>query len=437
MIASGAHFGRRSGVRATAVALIMAGWLVAAKTTADEPVRLRLWRHESDAASTAEMRENLAAMKRFHRAQNKWRIQHEILPQGSYTEAITAAALARQLPCILEVDQPVVPNFAWAGHLLPLRAWVPEKLVAPLARGAVGRYRGELYSIGQFDVALAIFARRSELNRRGIRIATMEAPYQAEEFLEILRALRRAEPARFPIDINTAWRGEWLSYGYSPWLQSAGGDLINRSNFVSAEGVLNGPHSLRAARWYKILFDENLAERRAADDQAFLRGEVVFQYNGSWATRSYTEAYGDDLLIIPPVDFGHGPKIGAGSWQWSISRSCPHPQGAVAFLRFLLQPQEIAAMADASGLVPVSAEAALLTQHYSPNGRLRLFFEFVKHYATPRPETPGYPKISARFGKAMMDIRDGKPPLAALDAAVDDIEYDIFRNRSYGFGEAP
>ena len=38
----------------------------------------------------------------------------------------------------------------------------------------------------------------------------------------------------------TGWTGEWWPYGYSPFLQSFGGDLINRSDYKSAEGVLHG-----------------------------------------------------------------------------------------------------------------------------------------------------------------------------------------------------
>ena len=405
--------------------------LLPAWDAAAEPVSLKLWRHET---GDAEMGASAAAIRRFNQSQDRWRIRHETLPQSSYTEAITAAALARQLPCILGVDQPTVPNFAWAGHLRALDRWLPDATRAQLTAGAQGKYRDALYSVGQFDVTLALFARRAELESLGVRVADMSSPYTADEFLAILRKLRRDDPERFPLDINTAWHGEWITYAYSPWLQSAGGDLIDRSDFATAEGTLNGPGSLAAVRWYRRLFDEGIVERRSVDDQAFLRREVVFQYTGSWAAKAYAAAFGDDLLIMPPMDFGRGPKVGAGSWQWGISRTCAHPSGAAAFLRFLLQAAEIAVISAATGLVPATEAAAALTEAYRLGGAWRLFFEFTRRYATPRPQTPGYPKIASSFEKAMLDVRNGKDPLHALDAAVDGIEYDILRNRGYGFG---
>lgn len=422
---------RRTG----ALPLLLAAITLATGCTRDTPAAdgrtvLTLWRHET---GDAEMNASRAAIARFNAEQQAWRVETESLPQGSYTESITAAALARQLPCILDVDQPAVPNFAWTGHLRPLDALLPSESVEAITRGARGTYNGRLYSVGQFDVALALFARRSVLARHGVRVATMAAPYAADELRDIVRRLKAAGAARFPLDILTTAAGEWVSYGYSPWLQSAGGDLIDRDGFVRAEGVLNGEASRRAVAWYRSLFAEGLVERQAIDDQALLQDRAVFQYTGSWAARALQERFGDDLAIMPPPDFGAGPRIGAGSWQWGISRSCPHPEGAAAFLTFLLRPGEIAAMSEATGLVPVSDAAAARTAHYREGGRWRLFYEFAKAYAVQRPQTPAYPKISSAFEKAMFAVRDGRPIRDALDDAVDDIEYDIERNRGYGF----
>ena len=70
------------------------------------------------------------------------------------------------------------------------------------------------------------------------------------------------------------------------------------------------------------------------------------------------DAWGDDLVILPPVDFGNGPVVGGGSWQWGITSSCENPDGAWAFIDFILQPEYVAAMSDATGLLPATASAA-------------------------------------------------------------------------------
>ena len=400
------------------------------KVDGSSPTVIRLWRHETD---DFEMFANRAAIQRFNEAQSRWRIDMEAIPQGSYTESITAAALAGQLPCVFDVDQPIVPNFAWTGHLKPLAELVDPKVLASINRGALGTYRDAVYSVGQFDVVLALFARRSMLKAMDIRIATLEHPYTAAEFTGILRTLKAAQPERFPFDINTKDVGEWITYAYSPWLQSGGADLIDRTNYIEVEGILNGDAAVKTMTWYQALFEEGFVEPRSVDVFGFLQLRSDFSYIGSWFAKRYADKFGEDLVIMPPIDFGNGPKVGSGSWQWGISRTCQHLEGAAAFIEFLLRPEEIAELSRKTGFVPVSDASAALTDAYKPGGQWRLFYEFAKRYAVPRPATPGYPKISSAFEKALLDIRNGKAVLEALDAAVDSIEYDIDRNRGYGF----
>ncbi|NVM79654.1 multiple sugar transport system substrate-binding protein [Duganella sp. SG902] len=395
------------------------------------PVEIKLWRHDT---GDAEMSAGKAAAERFNRSQQRWRIRIEAIPQGSYTESITAASMVGQLPCIIAMDQPTVPNFAWAGHVRALDQLLPAAAVAPLLEGGRGTYKGRLYSVGQFDVVLALFARRSQLAALGVRVATIDRPYTAAEFHDILLKARQSGRYRFPLDLNGRFKGEWYSYAFAPWLQSAGADLIDRATYLRADGVLNSDAALEVGRYYGRLFKDKLVERNPADDRAFEQGRTLFHYTGSWKARDYSAQFGDDLVVMPPPDFGHGPKIGAASWQWGITRSCQHPDGAAAYLAFLISTPEMAAASRDTGLVPVSAESAALTEHYRPGGDWRIYFEFAKRYAVPRPATPAYPAMSAAFEKAMVDMRSGKDPAEALDEAVEATERNITRNNGYGFG---
>ena len=169
------------------------------------------------------------------------------------------------------------------------------------------------------------------------------------------------------------------------------------------------------------------------DNQALIQGRSVFHYTGSWDAARYSQAFGDDLVIMPPPDFGRGPKVGAGSWHWGVSSSCRYPEAAAAFLEFLMRPEEIAAMSDARSLVPTTEAGAALSVDYNPDGRWRELYVYAREYAVKRPEPPGYPIMSSAFEKAMLDIRYGKNVQDALDLAADSIEYDIERNLGYGF----
>jgi multiple sugar transport system substrate-binding protein len=397
------------------------------------PIEITMWRHDT---GDAEMVASRNMVDRFNRAQDKWKVVVETIPQGTYTESITAASLVGHLPCVMAIDQPSVPNFAWAGNIRPLDALLPAALVRPLLPGGRGTYQGRLYSVGQFDVVLALFARRSKLAAEGVRVATIEQPYSARELYDILQKARRFGHYRYPIDLNGKAKGEWFSYAFSPWVESAGADLIDRGNYRRVDGVLNSDAAVGVARYYARLFKDRLAERNPADENGFEQGRSLIQYTGSWKAREYSERFGDDLVVMPPPDFGHGPRIGAASWQWAVSGSCPYPAGAAAFLAHVLSAREMAEFSRLTGLVPVTAEAAALTEHYRPGGDWRIYFDFAARYATPRPATPAYPAISTAFEKAMADLRFGKDAAEAMDEAVEAIEHDIARNDGYGFNQS-
>ncbi|MGQ3050719.1 MAG: sugar ABC transporter substrate-binding protein [Roseateles sp.] len=404
-------------------ASLLAGAAVAA------PIDIQVWRHET---GDSDMRASAAAEARFNRLQSRYRVVTETLPQGSYQQSVIAAAMTKKLPCVLDLDQPSVPNFAWAGHIQPLEGPLRPVGVDALIPGARSTYKGKLYSVGQFDAALALFARKSVLLKHGVRLATMAQPYTATEFRDILRTLKRAG-FNYPLDLNAQWTGEWVSYAFSPWLQSAGADLVDRKTFTQVDGLLNGDAALGVADFYGSLFTERLVARRPVDDQAFPSGRAAFHYTGSWAAKDYLTRLGSDLVALPPPAFGAQPRIGAGSWQWAVSSSCPHPEGARLFIEHLISTAEIAAFSQDTGLMPTSEAAANATTLYRPGAFGRDLFDFARAYGVLRPATPAYPMLSSSFERALKEVREGGDAAEALDRAVEAIQQDLKRNRNYGF----
>lgn len=390
---------------------------------------LGLWTHS--AGNEGEMQVITQMVNDFNASQEQYAIAIEAFPQASYNDSVAAASVAGSLPCIIDLDGPTVPNFAWSGYVQPLP--ITEELRSQLSPAAVGTYKGEVYSVGQFDVALLIYGRKSILEEHGIRIPTLDEPWTRDEFMAALDTLKATGEYEYPFDLNAGYTGEWWSYAYSPMLQSFGGDLINRETFTEAEGVLNGPEALAWGEWFQSLFEEGYANPTPADDQGFLQGRVPLWYTGSWAANDAVKAYGDDLLFLPPPDFGEGPKIGGGSWQWGISANCDNPEGAWQFIEYMMQPEQIALMSETTGLVPTTEAAAALTENYKEGGSYRIFFDMAQRFAVLRPETPGYLTISNQFEQAGLAIRDGADVQNTLDDAVDAIEQDIQDNNNYGF----
>ena len=370
----------------------------------------------------------------FNASQGDYSVSIESFPQESYNDSVVAAALAGNLPCIIDVDGPVMPNWAWSGYMQPLP--IDEAKFADFLPGTKGIYDGKLYSIGLWDAAIALYARQSTLDDLGLRTPTLDEPWTADEFMAALDAAKASGDYEYAFDPGMAWTGEWYPYAFSPMLQSFGGDIVDRSTYQTAEGVLNGDAAMAFGEWWQKLFTEGYAPGTSQDpadrDSAFIDGKYAFQWNGNWAAVATMDGGVDDLMFLPAPDFGNGPKIGGASWQFGVSASCEAPEGAAAFIEHATQDKYLAAFSDGIGLIPSTETAAAMTENYAEGGKLAVFYGLSEAQAMLRPVTPGYVVAAKVFEKALADIANGADVADTLDAAVDEINADIERNSGYG-----
>ncbi len=398
-------------------------------TTADGRTQLTMWTHS--AGNEAELAVYKQIISDFNASQDKYEVVEESFPQGAYNDAVVAAAASGDLPCLLDLDGPIMPNWAWAGYLQPLE--LPTSITDSLLPTAVGKWDGKIYSAGYWDAALSIFARKSVLEANSIRIPTVDSPWTKDEFATVLSTLKAAG-YKTPIDIGAEDTGEWWPYAYSPFLQSFGGDLINRDTMLSAKGALNGDDAIAWGTWFQNLFKDGYASADGTvGNQEFVDDQVALSYTGVWNALASVDAIGDDLVILPPPDLGHGPKIGGGSWQWAISKGCTDAEGARAYLEFSFQDKYITQFADNQIVIPATESAAQASKYFGDKGVLRPFVELSQKFAVLRPETPAYAVISSTFETAAKDIMNGADVKSTLDQAVTEIDANIASNDGYGF----
>lgn len=394
------------------------------------PVELDLWTHSAGNPGEMAVIEKIVAD--YNASQDDYEVVIEAFPQGAYNDSVSAAAASGDVACIIDLDGPIMPNWAWAGYLAPLE--LPSELTDRFLPSTVGVYQDEIYAVGHFDAALTLIGRESALERNGIRIPDAGSPWTLEEFDAALETLSGDAEFEHAIDLSVWDSGEWWSYAYSPMLQSFGGDLLDRSSYLSADGVLNGAEAVAFGEWFQSVFERGLASTTPTEGaQDFPSGAVPLSYSGVWNATMTIDAFGDDVVFLPVPDFGHGSTIGGASWQWGITSSCEDLDGARDYLEFSLQDEYVAAFSDSTGLIPATAEAAALTENYSEGGRLEQMTEFSREFAVVRPETPAYAVISAAFEKAVRDIVAGADPQSSLDQAVTEIDANIRDNDGYGY----
>lgn len=395
------------------------------------PYTLTAWFHAGIGAERDVWKDQVT---RFNNSQNLVKVNAITLPGGNYNDQIKAAAASGTLPDILDFDGPNLYNYAWNKNLKPLDSCISSDLKADLLPSIInqGTYNGKMYGIGSLDSGLALFSRKSILQKNGIRIPTgPKDAWTAAEFTRALKTLQ-ASGIKKPLDLkNNYGRGEWYTYGFSPIVQSAGADLIDRTNFQSADGVLNGAAAVQALSVYQSWYKDGLVDRNE-DDAAFKTGRSVISWVGFWEFNNYKSVYGDDLVLLPLPDFGKGSKTGMGSWQWGITSNTKNIDAAWSFINFMLQSDNMLQLTKSDGAIPSRKSVIEQSPQFATGGAERLYVDqLLGDTAVPRPQTPAYPTITTAFAQALQDIQDGKDVKASLDTAVQTIDKDIKDNQGY------
>ncbi len=298
---------------------------------------------------------------------------------------------------------------------------------------AQGTYNEQLYTLALNDSGLAIYGNRRYLEEAGVRIPTVDQPWDLAEFEAALEKLSAVPGVEFPLDMKINYgRGEWFSYGFSPILQSFGGDLINRSNYQSAKGVLDGPQSVAAMERFQSWFQKGWANPNPAGDTDFADGKSALSWVGHWTYSAYADALGDDLVVIPMPDFGTGPKTGLGAWNFGIPSSCRNPEDSWVLLEYILQPDKIVQWTGMQPGVPARKSALVQSELYKPDGPLNVYVQQIEAgWAVPRPLTPAYATITKAFAEAVDNIIQGADVQTELTRAAEKIDQDIQDHNGY------
>lgn len=399
---------------------------------ASEPVVIDVWFHAGASPQRLVVQESLDS---FNSTYDDVRVELIELPEGDYNDqvqrAASGASIAGNLPCLLDFDGPYVYSYVWRGFLIPLDAYLTQEMKADFLPTilAQGTYQdGKLYSLGQFDGGLAIWGNKAYLEKAGLRLPTVEAPWTREEFEDALAKLQALPEVEYALDLKMNYDPslEFYTYAFSPILQSFGADLINRTDYQGADGTLNGEEAIAAMTMVQGWFKAGYVNPNPANDSEFINGDAALSWVGHWIWAPYQKALGDNLILLPMPDFGQGPKTGAGSWNWGITSRCEHPDAAWEVLEFMLDPDLILRQSNASGTIPARKSALSRSELYQPGGPLHLYIQQIEAgYAVPRPATPVYPVISQAFTSAFHQIARGAPVEAELDRAVREIDQAI------------
>ena len=398
------------------------------------PTYITAWFHDSG-ANTDEaqiLREQVSA---FNATEQQVQVKLITLPVGDYAQQVQAAAAHGGLPDLLDFDGPNLYNYAWSGKLKPIDSCVSKSLREDLLPSIIeqGSYANRQWGVGTFDSGLGLYVRPSILTKAGIRIPSSPADaWTADEFTTVLQRLRQAGFER-PLDLQlNEPNPEWYTYGFAPAVWSAGGDLIDRTDYRTVDGFLNGPGAVNAFTIMQRWFTQGYVDPNATGD-AFEQSRSPISWIGHWFYDRYSKAFPGDIRIVPLPNFGERTATDSGSWQWGITSNATDGDAVWRFLQFLLRPAEVLRMTRANGAIPATRSAVRISPDFAAGGPKHLYIEQLEDgVARSRPQTPAYPALSAAFARAFNEaVVQERPVGASLDAAARRVERDLSEHQYY------
>ncbi|GAA1343240.1 sugar ABC transporter substrate-binding protein [Arthrobacter roseus] len=400
---------------------------------------IEVWAHTGQSAESEALQ---ALVKKFNSSQEDVTANLTLIPEADYTSTIQATS-ADELPDVMEMDAPTMASFAYDRKLVPLDDVLSADTLDNRIEGVSesGTYNDQTYAVGMFDVGLGLWGNKALLEKAGIKDipTTAEEAWTVDEFEENLAKLAKTSASGKAIDLGEAngFAAEWGTFTTTPDVWSAGGTLIKDGK---AEGVINSQENVDALKqWasWKEYADPNTS------GTAFPEGQTALTWTGNWMYPTFSEALGEDLVLMPLPDFGNGTKAGHGSWQWGVTPAAEgNTEAAGSFLDFLMTDESIAAMVEANAAVPGSTTALEQSELYGPDKPLEMFANNLASacssedvteecIAVARPVTPGYPTVTSSFGSALLAIWGGADVKEELDAAARAIDSDFSDNNGY------
>ncbi len=383
---------------------------------------LDVWVHTDNKEALLFLQDQVA---RFNTAHNRIRVTLISVPKGAYHAQINAAIRTGTLPDIIELDGPFLYNLAERGALIKL-----DKILTETTREDIlpsvfqqGMYKGRVYSLATTTNSVVMYARKSVIQAAGFRIpAISKDAWNMREFEDMLELLMKNGNYSAAIDLGLNRQNEWLSRAIYPMLLSTGGGLINAQLPYASEGVLNSSNNIaalaRIQRWINHGYvDKNI------DDEAFVRSRVPFSWAGLEKYNAYKSKFGDDLVVIPLPDFGHGSRRVQRAWGWGLTQNCKDTQAAMRFLEFLFQPEEVVLAAKANAILPATYSALARFDVFNDTPSFSELIDDQRNgVMLSQLKSPLYPVISDAFQKAFIQIRNGAAIKSTLDTATKSID---------------
>lgn len=329
----------------------------AAEAPAGEAVKIVYWRALSGAAG--DIQDELA--RQYNEAQDE--VEVEVQFQGTYEELLQkfqAAMIAGETPDIVQLDSPWVALFAKDGALASLDAFAadPENglNLEDFVPGFIadGYYQDQLYAVPFMRSTPLLYYNKEMFAEAGLPDRVPETWDEFVEFSEKLTKIADGKPMQqgvsYTMSATTAhWYLQALIYAYGGQVSDADFNLY-----------LSQPEAVQAAQVWQDSVADGVAKpgiEEGGSQADFLNHRVgmVFGSTGSMTNLMTSADFTVGAGMIPGQEQRQVPV--GGSVIAMTTQDEAKQQAAWKFLKFLLEPENIAELVIATGYLPTTQSA--------------------------------------------------------------------------------
>jgi multiple sugar transport system substrate-binding protein len=351
----------------------------------------------------------------------------EQIPAGRTSEeVITAAITAGNTPCLIFNTAPAaVPGFEKMGGLVALDEFADGASYVNSRSGNVAKQYaspdGKLRQLPWKSNPVQIFFNKklfqqAGLNPDGSSLATYAGFLDASRKLVAAKA---AQTAIWPSPSNEFFQ-PWFDF-YPLFAAETGGKQL----VAGGKPTFNSPEGEAVAKFWRTMYDEQLAGREKYNGDAFADGKSAMAIVGPWAIAVYKDKLDWGSVPVPTSAGKPANQI----WTFSDAKnvalysSCKNRATAWDLLKFATSAEQDGKLLQATGQMPLRANLpTAYPDYFTKNPAYRAFADQAAR-TVEVPNVPNSVKIWQAFRDAYSAsvIFGREDPKTALDKAATDI----------------
>ncbi|MFQ6581559.1 ABC transporter substrate-binding protein [Priestia megaterium] len=390
--------------------LAIAGCSKGKSVNSDGKQMITMWVHVSDDSEEGKVyKKRVDAFNKKYASKNV-KAKIEFIPRsgngGGYEDKVNAALTTDTLPDVITLDGPNTAAYAKSGIIAPLDDYVKEQDDLLPSIKQQGTYKDKLYAIGASESSVGIYYNKKMLQDAGVdlnTLPTVDNPWTWDQFMALCKTLKEKynKPA---IDMQLQSKDEMLTYALTPFVWSAGGEILSKDG-TKAEGVFNKKPSVEAMTFIQTMLKEGYTTRTPVK-QAFETEKYPMKFSGVWTvTDMETNFQKVDYGVMPyPVSPKTKKLVSpSGSWQFAMTQKSENKEWSAKLVDWMTNKDSNLELSRTIAALPVRySSEKVLTKEFSD--QMNVFMKQLKESGHARPVTPAYPQVTRAFQQTIDDI---------------------------------